>query len=260
MGALIYVHSFSSQRKVMVAAPHHHRPRANMPTAFPTALQTAPNSPNMPFAALFSTYPQSNVPTGRPILGNYGGQYQPQIHISAPPGFTNNSNLSIPDQKRNETTPANLTPFKIQFRQNGALHSIDIPLSCPVSQREIEQLQEYAQNSNFGITNILGSAKCILNSSLQSYHANHTRFHRIRGGLFDGLTRDEAAWLEEVAWKTCLEWKGEKFSDEEVEFLYQAGLPGARVFPTACSVKYKPAHYELEDDALDNIEARFTRL
>jgi hypothetical protein len=220
MGALTYTCSFSSQDKAMVAAPHHHGPHADMPAASHTALQTALNRP---LTAPSSTYSQFNMPRGTPFPDDYQGHYQPQPHFSPPAGLNHDPNVSILISERSSPPPFNRPPVRIQVRQNGTLHSIDIPLGSPVSQREIEQLQEYAQNSNFGSTNILGSVNCTINRSLQTIHAGCTKFQKIQGGLFDGLTRDEPAWLE-VAWKTCLEWKGEKFSDEEVEFLYQASL------------------------------------
>lgn len=34
-----------------------------------------------------STFSQSNVPTGTPLPGNYGGEYRPQVHFSPPQGF-----------------------------------------------------------------------------------------------------------------------------------------------------------------------------
>lgn len=38
-------------------------------------------------SAATSTFSQSNVPTGTPLPGNYGGAYRPQVHFSPPQGF-----------------------------------------------------------------------------------------------------------------------------------------------------------------------------
>ncbi|KAJ4983120.1 beta-fructofuranosidase [Stagonosporopsis vannaccii] len=43
-------------------------------------------------SAATSTFSQSNVPTGTPLPGNYGGAYRPQVHFSPPQGFMNDPN------------------------------------------------------------------------------------------------------------------------------------------------------------------------
>ncbi|KAF3048963.1 hypothetical protein E8E11_007538 [Didymella keratinophila] len=246
----------------------HHRTYTDIPAAFHAGLERAVNTyPSMPWTASSSTKSQSNVPTGTPIPSNSRGQYQPQFHFSPPAGFTNDPNVVLRIRERSETTPTNPHPIKIQIRQNGTLHFITLPIGRPCSTREIEQLQEYAQNSNFGTTNIFGDANCAINKSLAAYNAS-TRFQKIQGGLFDGLTQDEAAFLEELAWKTCSTWYGEKLSAAEIVFLYEAGLPGTKpVLPAWAKLpqgfKLPPARrvpYKVEDDTLDDINVRFARL
>lgn len=39
-----------------------------------------------------ATYIDSNVPTGVPIVGDYGGRYRPQVHFSPPKHFMNDPN------------------------------------------------------------------------------------------------------------------------------------------------------------------------
>ena len=53
-------------------------------------LSTAQDASSL--VSVSSTYSQSNVPTGTPIPGNYGGQYRPQVHFSPPAGFMNDPN------------------------------------------------------------------------------------------------------------------------------------------------------------------------
>lgn len=157
------------------------------------------------------------------------------------------------------TTPPTV---RIQFRQNGTLHSLDLPNSRPISQPEIELLQEYAQNTALGTTNILGPADSAINTRLQTYGA---RFRKLRGGLFDGLTRDEAVFLMESAWHACARWDGEGLSAGEAEFLCEAGVPGARpVLPPRWGrlrwgFKVPAVRCEGEDDDLEDVEARVAK-
>ncbi|KAM3444272.1 hypothetical protein MY4824_000161 [Beauveria thailandica] len=45
-----------------------------------------------------STYVNPNVPTGVPIVGDYGGRYRPQIHFSPPKHFMNDPNGMFRDE------------------------------------------------------------------------------------------------------------------------------------------------------------------
>lgn len=45
-----------------------------------------------------STYINPNVPTGVPIVGDYGGQYRPQVHYSPPQHFMNDPNGMFKDE------------------------------------------------------------------------------------------------------------------------------------------------------------------
>ncbi|KAF3037935.1 hypothetical protein E8E12_004296 [Didymella heteroderae] len=130
-------------------------------------------------------------------------------------------------------TPNNPPTTKVQFLQNGTLHSISLPIAC--LPRDIESLQEYAQNSKFGTTNIMKSRGAYINNCLRSYG---TEFEKIKGGVFDGLSKQETMCLREMGWKAEAQWSDEELSSWEMEYLFEASLPGGRPKFPLVSTRY----------------------
>lgn len=99
-------------------------------------------------------------------------------------------------------TPANPPTTKIEFLQNGTLLSMNLPIAC--SAREIESLQEYAMNTQCGKTNLMPGRGAYINNvgnRLRAYCTELAKSEKISGGIFDGLSKQEAEWLEEVRWR-----------------------------------------------------------
>ncbi|KAF1924812.1 uncharacterized protein M421DRAFT_95149 [Didymella exigua CBS 183.55] len=127
------------------------------------------------------------------------------------------------------STLENMPTTKVQFFANGILHSIDIPGTR--NPHEVERLQEYTQNTTFGTTNLIDSKSKELIASLRSYYRMS---EKLVGGVFDGLSRQEALFLREQGWTEDKQWFDEELSVEEMELLYGQGLSGAMaIFPVS---------------------------
>lgn len=97
---------------------------------------------------------------------------------------------------------ANPPTTKIEFLQNGTLRTIMLPIAC--SAREIVSLQEYAMNTQCGKTNFSTRRGAYINNvgdRLNAYCAQLEKAEKIQGGVFDGLSRQEAEWLREMGWR-----------------------------------------------------------
>jgi hypothetical protein len=91
--------------------------------------------------------------------------------------------------------PINTPTTKVQWLENGIMHTINLPFAS--TPREIERFQEYAQNTALGTIHVLKHRGSHINSALRNYC---TEFNKIRGGVFDGLSRQEIEFLQEKGW------------------------------------------------------------
>ncbi|KAJ4375679.1 hypothetical protein N0V86_007212 [Didymella sp. IMI 355093] len=98
-------------------------------------------------------------------------------------------------RRKRVMAPVNTPTTKVQWLENRTMHSINLPFAS--SLRDIERLQEYAQNTALGTTNVLKYRGSHINRCLRNYC---TEFDKIRGGVFDGLSRQEIDFLKEKGW------------------------------------------------------------
>ncbi|KAF3048962.1 hypothetical protein E8E11_007470 [Didymella keratinophila] len=144
-------------------------------------------------------------------------------------------------------TRATQPTTKVEFLQGGTIHTFNLPIAC--SPREIESLQEFAMNTRFGTTNLtprrgayitsvgnrLKAACPELCAELERAEKSRTSLaesEKIRGGIFDGLSKQEAQWLREMGWDEWTQQSGAENKDPSSE-------------------RTEPSHY------LEELDARF---
>ena len=98
---------------------------------------------------------------------------------------------------------------KVEFLQGGETHSFTLPIAC--TRREIESLQELAMNTRFGKVNHFPRHGFHINAighrlwaecpELRSEKEKMQAAEKIRGGVFDGLSKQEVQWLQEKGWE-----------------------------------------------------------
>jgi hypothetical protein len=191
MGGSSYPCPFANQHNMVFNTVQHYRARHNMNTHPPDAYAMSGRAYPCSFAS------QGNMPfnTAQHNAGTNS--------TDAFPGALQSTH----DHPEMSSTPAKPPSTKVEFLQNGTMHSLNLPIAC--STREIESLQELAMNTQFGTTNLtprrgayitnVGNRLRAYCSSLESSDKIKTS-EKIRGGIFDGLSKQEAEWLGEMGW------------------------------------------------------------
>jgi beta-fructofuranosidase len=98
---------------------------SNISTALPPVTSTVTST-----SSDSSTYSQSDVPTGTPLLAKYDEPLRPQVHFSPPVGFMNDPNGMFVDEDGVYHLYYQCTQphFRISIRHTNSAQTIQLPM------------------------------------------------------------------------------------------------------------------------------------